>query len=247
MFRNKFIPLKAIEFLTLLSVPLLGFVFSLVILIIYTAHIFWLIILLLTSFWLFKLLRYTYYKTFEIKISKKDLFEVIDVLVQLENWEYGEIKDNLITLYATNLTKTSKHIIYIKYFSDKLWITNISNPESLFQLFQSSLATNIDLLLKQISWKLQGKNLPQKNKSRSIENESIDNLYKNKTSKWSIKYIVKRIVGYFYAFIFVLYFSNTDVQFDDNQLFIALLLLGLIIVVDIVITTAIYKKNQNLF
>lgn len=154
MLKERFISLKPLQYLVLLGIPFLLFVFSLMINIFYRIDAFWILALILTSIWLLKVLRYICYKTYKIRISKQELFEIIDTLVERENWEYGDIKDNVITLHVKNSLRNGKNTIFIKYFDYAIWITNISAPTELVQIIQEPLDKNITTILTMIKWKV---------------------------------------------------------------------------------------------
>lgn len=62
-------------------------------------------------------------------ISKEDLFYVIDLLVALEGWEYGDIQGNEVTIFQKNPKKQhQKYVLKIIYFPEKIWVHVIHEP-----------------------------------------------------------------------------------------------------------------------
>jgi hypothetical protein len=114
-----------LEYLSLLGIPVFAFGISLWLLITQISSFFGFLFLFLSSLWLQKVIRYLYYKSYKITVSEKVLFETIDDLFDYHDWEYGDIKDNEITIYPPQSPEFGKKIFYIKFFKDEIWVTNI--------------------------------------------------------------------------------------------------------------------------
>lgn len=67
------------------------------------------------------------------QISKKDLFYIIDLLVALKDWEYGDIQDNEVTITRKNPSKNGqKDILKIIYFPETIMLNVINQPITFF-------------------------------------------------------------------------------------------------------------------
>lgn len=117
------------------------------------------VVLFFSMFWLGRIVYQLRYKTYKISVSQQQLFEVIDVLVTYEDWNYGDIKDNIIILHTDDWDEPT-YVIYIQYFDDKLLIANtIGKPTESNFFIESYALEEVKKLLFLINEKQRNKNL----------------------------------------------------------------------------------------
>lgn len=191
------ISLQPSEYLRLAGIPILGLGFSILILVFSEKSYVGFVLMFAALVWIIKVFQYLFYDVHEIRITKKQLFEVIDAFVEHKKWEYGNICDNEITLSIVNKNGV-KSILYIKYFEEKLWVTSLFENQKPMNIFNASLKSNIEEFLRVVHLKLRNKTL-----NDEVLNPSPEMRLKSK-SEWTVKKTFERIIGYFGLIVFLI-------------------------------------------
>lgn len=208
MLPSKFIALPTKTYVDIFWMPTLLLLSSISSIIVFSSLKIWLIIkifsilgLCFSVFWFSRIIYQLCFKTYNISVEKIQLFAVIDLLVKYEDWNYGSIQDNLITLTtATNSPVHPSHTIYIQYFEKKLLFSNTVNQptKSIFFLQNDGLEETKKLIY-----------LLEEHHNKSILQLSNEiQTYANQPYKIIqplevIKVIVSRIISHSFSLIFI--------------------------------------------
>lgn len=131
---KKSIQISKAEYQNLIGFPIIGFFVSLIFIFIayYLTSVFGVIGFLIPAFYFFvmfiKRIISLEFHILSERISKDDLFFLIDLLVKMKGWEYGDIQNNEIIIHQPNAKKKDETQLTFQYFPDKIFINAIHKP-----------------------------------------------------------------------------------------------------------------------
>lgn len=208
---RKSIPIAKSEYLNLIGFPIVGFFISLIFIVItyFLASTLMVLLCLIPAFYFFimfiKRIISLKFHILSERISKEDLFSIIDLLVKMKGWEYDNIRNNEVIINQQNTKKKDRIQLTLQYFPDKILINAIHKPIHFYDFSIRNHQSIENFIREAIIQKVENQDiLTNWKREKALENQLGKSNYSSANKKNDG---LGGLVGLFIIYAFIAFFT----------------------------------------